>query len=141
MVETLCSEWGVDKLLGKMLVESFFEEIRCSLERGEQVKLSGFGNFDLLDKNPRPGATPKPARKCRYLHVGWSYFDQVKNSRSVSLTFPYQWGRFANDQIDLFRSGREQTNPIASIRVSIYHLNSVSWFTAPLRHFVVSRVR
>lgn len=43
----------------KELVELFFEEIRRALENGEQVKLSGFGNFDLRDKNQRPGRNPK----------------------------------------------------------------------------------
>ena len=33
--------------------------MRGSLARGEQVKLSGFGNFDLRDKNQRPGRNPK----------------------------------------------------------------------------------
>ena len=28
-------------------------------EKGEQVKLSGFGNFDLRFKNQRPGRNPK----------------------------------------------------------------------------------
>ena len=37
----------------------FFEEIRLSLERNEQVKLSGYGNFDLRDKKQRPGRNPK----------------------------------------------------------------------------------
>ncbi|MGL5373265.1 MAG: integration host factor subunit alpha, partial [Aeromonas veronii] len=40
-------------------VEAFFEEIRQALERGEQVKISGFGNFDLREKNQRPGRNPK----------------------------------------------------------------------------------
>ena len=37
----------------------FFEEIRVALETGDSVKLSGFGNFDLRDKNERPGRNPK----------------------------------------------------------------------------------
>ena len=40
-------------------VEAFFEIIRGSLEQGEQVKLSGYGNFDLRQKNERPGRNPK----------------------------------------------------------------------------------
>jgi integration host factor subunit alpha len=40
-------------------VEQFFEEIRICLENNEQVKLSGFGNFDLRDKRQRPGRNPK----------------------------------------------------------------------------------
>jgi len=35
------------------------EEVRAALSNGEQVKLSGFGNFDLRDKNQRPGRNPK----------------------------------------------------------------------------------
>ncbi|GAA4896676.1 integration host factor subunit alpha [Ferrimonas pelagia] len=41
------------------LVDTFFEEIRGSLEQGEDVKLSGFGVFHLRDKNARPGRNPK----------------------------------------------------------------------------------
>ncbi len=41
------------------LVDSFFEEIRQTLERGEDVKLSGFGVFHLREKNARPGRNPK----------------------------------------------------------------------------------
>ena len=37
----------------------YFEELRASLAVGEQVKLSGFGNFDLRDKKQRPGRNPK----------------------------------------------------------------------------------
>ena len=40
-------------------VELFFEEIRNALQQNEQVKLSGFGNFDLRDKRQRPGRNPK----------------------------------------------------------------------------------
>ena len=38
---------------------AFFSEIRDALERGESVKLSGFGNFQLRDKPQRPGRNPK----------------------------------------------------------------------------------
>ena len=41
------------------LVDLFFEEIRAALSSGEQVKLSGFGNFQLRDKPQRPGRNPK----------------------------------------------------------------------------------
>ena len=59
MAERLFGELGVNKREAKELVEIFFEEIRSALERGRQVKLSGFGNFDLRDKNQRPGRNPK----------------------------------------------------------------------------------
>ena len=59
MAEKLFEELGLNKRESKELVEQFFEEIRTCLENNEQVKLSGFGNFDLRDKSPRPGRNPK----------------------------------------------------------------------------------
>ena len=59
MTEKLYEELGLNKREAKEIVEMFFEEIRKALENGSQVKLSGFGNFDLRDKNQRPGRNPK----------------------------------------------------------------------------------
>ena len=59
MAEHLFEKLGINKRDAKDLVELFFEEIKGALESGEQVKLSGFGNFDLRDKNERPGRNPK----------------------------------------------------------------------------------
>ncbi|MFP3029313.1 MAG: integration host factor subunit alpha [Arsenophonus sp.] len=59
MSESLFEKLGISKRDAKDLVELFFEEICRSLENGEQVKLSGFGNFDLRDKSQRPGRNPK----------------------------------------------------------------------------------
>ena len=59
LAETLYEELGLNKREAKEIVEKFFEEIRQSLESNEPVKLSGFGNFDLRDKNQRPGRNPK----------------------------------------------------------------------------------
>jgi len=59
MTEMLYSELGLTKLEAKSIVEAFFEEVRGALEGGEQVKLSGFGNFDLRNKGERPGRNPK----------------------------------------------------------------------------------
>jgi integration host factor subunit alpha len=59
MAEKLFEELGLNKREAKEVVELFFEEVRSSLENNEQVKLSGFGNFDLRDKSQRPGRNPK----------------------------------------------------------------------------------
>ena len=59
MAERLYDELGLNKREAKELVEMFFEEVRGALESGCQVKLSGFGNFDLRQKNQRPGRNPK----------------------------------------------------------------------------------
>jgi len=59
MADYLFQELGLNKREARDILELFFEEIRSSLEAGEQVKLSGFGNFDLRDKTSRPGRNPK----------------------------------------------------------------------------------
>ncbi|PTB87658.1 integration host factor subunit alpha [Pseudidiomarina aestuarii] len=59
MAERLFDKYGINKRDAKELVEHFFEAIRHSLENGEPVKLSGFGNFELRTKNERPGRNPK----------------------------------------------------------------------------------
>ncbi|MEJ2114569.1 MAG: integration host factor subunit alpha [Gammaproteobacteria bacterium] len=59
MAENLFEELGLNKREAKELVEIFFEEVRVALEQGHEVKLSGFGNFILRDKNQRPGRNPK----------------------------------------------------------------------------------
>ena len=59
MAEKLYEELGLNKREAKEFVEMFFEEICAALEAGTQVKLSGFGNFDLRNKNERPGRNPK----------------------------------------------------------------------------------
>ena len=59
MAERLFENVGLNKREAKEFVDAFFEVVREALERGEQVKLSGFGNFDLRRKNQRPGRNPK----------------------------------------------------------------------------------
>ena len=59
MAEMLFDELGLNKREAKEFVEQFFEEVRQALEKGDDVKLSGFGNFILRSKNERPGRNPK----------------------------------------------------------------------------------
>ena len=59
LAETLSDKLGLEKRKAKKMVELFFEEIKLSLEQGEQVKISGFGKFELRDKTSRPGRNPK----------------------------------------------------------------------------------
>lgn len=59
LAEMLFENVGLNKREAKDMVETFFDEIRGALERGESVKLSGFGNFQLRDKPQRPGRNPK----------------------------------------------------------------------------------
>ncbi len=59
LAEMLFDEIGLNKREAKEFVEQFFEEVRVALENGEDVKLSGFGNFILRSKSERPGRNPK----------------------------------------------------------------------------------
>ena len=59
MAESLFKELGLNKREARELVDLIFEELVASLAIGEQVKLSGFGNFYLRDKNERPGRNPR----------------------------------------------------------------------------------
>ena len=59
MAERLFVEVGLNKRESKEFVDAFFDVVRDALVGGDQVKLSGFGNFDLREKNQRPGRNPK----------------------------------------------------------------------------------
>ena len=59
IIEYLSDKYHLSKQDTKNVVENFLEEIRSSLESGHDVKLSGFGNFELRDKSSRPGRNPK----------------------------------------------------------------------------------
>ncbi len=76
LAEPLFEHVGLNKREAKDIVETFFKKISDSLERGESVKLTGFGNFQLRDKVSRPGRNPKtgvevniPARRIVTFHA------------------------------------------------------------------------
>ncbi len=55
----LYQRMGINKRESRELVEAFFEEIRQELMAGRDVKISGFGNFEVRKKTPRPGRNPR----------------------------------------------------------------------------------
>jgi integration host factor subunit alpha len=59
IADRLFDEVGLNKREAKEFVDAFFEAIKNSLAQNENVKLSGFGNFQLREKNQRPGRNPK----------------------------------------------------------------------------------
>ena len=63
LADLLFERVGLNKREAKDMVEAFFEESRNSLETGDGVKLSGFGNFQLRDKPQRPGRNPKTGQE------------------------------------------------------------------------------
>ena len=59
IVENLNNEIGLNKREAKELVDMLFNDIKNILSEGHEVKLSGFGNFQLRDKSSRPGRNPR----------------------------------------------------------------------------------
>jgi integration host factor subunit alpha len=91
VAEHLFEKVGLSKRDAKDMVEIFFEEIRETLESGDQVKLSGFGNFDLRQKSERPGRNPKTgedipisARKVVTFRPGQKLKSRVEDGNSDS---------------------------------------------------------
>ena len=58
MAAGLFNALGLNKREARELVDLFFQELEASLADGEQIRLGGFGNFYLRDKNERPGRNP-----------------------------------------------------------------------------------
>ncbi|MCX8520530.1 MAG: integration host factor subunit alpha [Rhodoferax sp.] len=59
MAQMLYEQIGFNKRESKDIVETFFEIIAAHLVDGTDVKLSGFGNFEIRTKSPRPGRNPR----------------------------------------------------------------------------------
>lgn len=95
LAELLFEQVGLNKREAKDMVETFFDEIRNALERGEAVKLSGFGNFQLRDKPQRPGRNPKTgeeipitARRVVTFHASQKLKEMVEDSSAKVLEIP-----------------------------------------------------
>ena len=72
----------------KQMVELFFDDISQALLSGDQVNLSGFGNFELRDKRERPGRNPKTgeeipisARRVVTFRAGQKFRQRVGNEQ------------------------------------------------------------
>ena len=92
LAELLFEQVGLNKREAKDMVETFFDEIRDALERGESVKLSGFGNFQLRDKPQRPGRNPKTgeeipitARRVVTFHASQKLKGMVEDTNQLSV--------------------------------------------------------
>ena len=63
VVESVCSKAGFSKKEGGEIVEMVFDAIKDTLERGERIKLSGFGNFTVREKKARIGRNPQTGQE------------------------------------------------------------------------------
>jgi integration host factor subunit alpha len=59
LAELLFDRLGLNKRESKDMVEAFFDIVHGTLVAGQDVKLSGFGNFNIRRKAPRPGRNPR----------------------------------------------------------------------------------
>ena len=59
LADLLFDRLGLNKRESKDMVEAFFEIVQSALISGRDVKLSGFGNFNIRRKAPRPGRNPR----------------------------------------------------------------------------------
>jgi integration host factor subunit alpha len=82
--DALFDQVGLNKREAKDLIDSFFETISASLDSGVDVKISGFGNFQLREKSARPGRNPKTgelvpisARRVVTFHASQKLKDKV----------------------------------------------------------------
>ncbi|CUX95897.1 Integration host factor subunit alpha [Candidatus Gullanella endobia] len=87
MSEYLFKKLELNKQNSKEIVELFFKEISLALEGKEQVKISGFGNFNLRNKNQRLGRNPKTgenipitARRVVTFHPGQKLKSRVETT-------------------------------------------------------------
>lgn len=95
LAKILYEQVGLNNREAKEMVEAFFKEISNCLEHGEEVKLAGFGVFDMRKKPERPGRNPKTgeeipitARRVVTFHASNCLKDAVTSSMYLTLPEP-----------------------------------------------------
>lgn len=86
--ELLFEHVGLNKREAKDIVDAFFDEISSALERGESVKLTGFGDFQLRDKVSRPGRNPKTGAEVQIPAKRVVTFQASQKLKNLVDTFP-----------------------------------------------------
>lgn len=86
LADILFDEIGLNKRESKEMVDAFFDLVAGSLVQGQDVKISGFGNFQIRTKAPRPGRNPRTgepvaieARRVVTFHASPKLKDAVQN--------------------------------------------------------------
>ena len=87
LAELLFEQIGLNKRESKDMVDAFFDLMIASLIQGEDVKISGFGNFQIRVKAARPGRNPRTgesipieARRVATFHASHKLKDQIQGS-------------------------------------------------------------
>jgi len=84
LAEQLAENIGLNKTEAKEFVETFFDQLIGLISSGHSIKFSGFGRFDIRDKNKRPGRNPKTGevveideRRVVVFHAGQKLKDAI----------------------------------------------------------------
>ncbi len=93
LAEMLFEQIGLNKRESKDMVDAFFDLICARLIAGEEVKLSGFGNFQMRIKAPRPGRNPRTgelipidARKVVTFHASQKLKEMIQSEPGSGAT-------------------------------------------------------
>lgn len=87
LADLLFDQIGLNKRESKDMIDAFFELVSQSLVEGRDVKLSGFGNFQIRTKAPRPGRNPRTgeaipiqARRAVTFHASSKLKEQIQSA-------------------------------------------------------------
>lgn len=87
LADLLFEQIGLNKRESKDMVDAFFDLIAQRLVEGDDVKLSGFGNFQIRTKAPRPGRNPRTgeaipigARRVVTFHASSKLKEQIQTA-------------------------------------------------------------
>lgn len=93
LAELLFEQIGLNKRESKDMIDAFFDLISTSLVEGSDVKISGFGNFQIRTKAPRPGRNPRTgeaipirARRVVTFHASHKLKEQIQDVVPVQVT-------------------------------------------------------
>ncbi|MDQ3060551.1 MAG: integration host factor subunit alpha [Pseudomonadota bacterium] len=88
LAELLFDKIGLNKRESKDMIDAFFELISERLVDGKDVRISGFGNFQIRTKAPRPGRNPRTgeaipiqARRVVTFHASHKLKDQIQGDK------------------------------------------------------------
>lgn len=92
LAELLFEQIGLNKRESKEMIDAIFDLITQQLVQGEEVKISGFGNFQIRTKSPRPGRNPRTgepipieARRVVTFHASHKLKDQIQSGQSAEV--------------------------------------------------------
>ena len=85
LAQMLFEQIGLNKRESKDTIDAFFNLVADSLVEGNDVKITGFGNFQIRTKAPRPGRNPRTgeaipirARRVVIFHARYKLKEQIK---------------------------------------------------------------